>query len=325
MRILNGKVQFLIFTCFFAALLVCYTRYLLFVFQEDRYISAIKKSTIGTEDDLKAASEREWNDNVKPKFVNPHGQRFGDKAESPSLQIWSGCLHALRREGNYGDVPPFLDSFKTIAEERLISSGFFLRFLIGAMPGLGFVGTVIGIPGALMETGGVLSDELAKQQSGVTSVSLALAFAFDTTLIGLVFALIGQYIMFLLNAAEESVIQNASKACLSSFIGEAQAPDTEAPRYREATVSIEVDPFVEIMAKELAALHAGNAAKPPNLSSRPLCTLSAASTPASYDEKFAKENKGPFRILTIVCLLVLMGMSLVFAIRHVVHWLLTLN
>ena len=46
-----------------------------------------------------------------------------------------------------------------------------------------------------MNTSSVLSNELGKQQSRISEVSMNLAFAFDTTLIALVLALIASFFL----------------------------------------------------------------------------------------------------------------------------------
>lgn len=98
------------------------------------------------------------------------------------------------------------------------SRGYVWRFLLGAMPALGFIGTVMGIGDALMGTGSVLSDELGKQQSGVSTVALALGFAFDTTFIALVLSLAASFATSWLTSAEEQVVFAAQRNALDSLL-----------------------------------------------------------------------------------------------------------
>ena len=88
-----------------------------------------------------------------------------------------------------------LNDIANVQKENLDNSRSFVYWLLDSIPALGFVGTVIGISQTMMNTSSVLSNELGKQQSRISEVSMNLAFAFDTTLIALVLALIASFFM----------------------------------------------------------------------------------------------------------------------------------
>lgn len=75
-------------------------------------------------------------------------------------------------------------------EKKITCQWYLHSFFLGALASVGFLGTVTGIGLALMGTSNVLSDELTKQQSGVSDVALSLGTAFDTTMVSLTLSLI---------------------------------------------------------------------------------------------------------------------------------------
>jgi len=112
-------------------------------------------------------------------------------------------------------IPPdrsFLNEFSRslIDSERKKQDNTRFRwaYFIGSLAGIGFLGTVWGIGLALMGTASVLSDEIAKQQSGVSDISLALGTAFDTTLVALFLSLIASFIVaYFINRQNQLIIE----------------------------------------------------------------------------------------------------------------------
>lgn len=93
-------------------------------------------------------------------------------------------------------------------KDMLATSRLYVHWMLDAIPALGFLGTVVGISQTMMRTGGILTDELGKQQSRIAEVALALAFAFDTTFIALVLSLImGAWLTHRIRVEDESIDQ----------------------------------------------------------------------------------------------------------------------
>lgn len=230
-RTLNGWIQLLTFTTALAALLIIGARWLVFVWGERHYV------ILGSAEEHERASQVHgvrtwWHATEKINGLQADHLNCWDRSRqllySPGLAIWSAALAAIRPNPvqhagqrvtfDYSQVPSFLDSFAALELARLTSYGAVLRFLVAAIPGLGFIGTIVGIGDALMGTGSVLSEELAKQQSGVAKVALSLGLAFDTTLVALVLSLTVGYVAAKLSAAEEATVQRAQRACLELFV-----------------------------------------------------------------------------------------------------------
>jgi biopolymer transport protein ExbB/TolQ len=75
------------------------------------------------------------------------------------------------------------------------------RFITWAIPILGFLGTVLGITGAIT---GITPEKLEKDLSAVTD---GLALAFDATALGLGLTMVTMFLSFLVERAEQSVLE----------------------------------------------------------------------------------------------------------------------
>jgi predicted flap endonuclease-1-like 5' DNA nuclease len=226
LRTLNGDIQFLCFAIFFSLIWIYSNRTRIFVQSEAEFV-----------DQIGDLDHENLNDSIDRQLRRvellqaEYGQEYGftsprlPKPESPTLKIWHSSLDALRLEksNHISDYPNFLEATTKTWLSELHTSKFFLRYLLYSLPPLGFIGTVIGIPSALKKIGEVLSNELAKQQSGVMGVVTELAYAFDTTLVALVLALVGTYFLIKSDADEERTVTHAEVKCLDAFVGKMRA------------------------------------------------------------------------------------------------------
>ena len=195
-RSFNGMIQFFSVVLFVAALMCLYARNILLVC----HLTA-RKDRIGLasgeqlpfaeveEEDFHNWLQREYNTTVKAQKV--FRRVWG--CDSSQLFVWEHGLLLFMES----DTPHIstLNDIANVQKENLDNSRSFVYWLLDSIPALGFVGTVIGISQTMMNTSSVLSNELGKQQSRISEVSMNLAFAFDTTLIALVLALIASFFM----------------------------------------------------------------------------------------------------------------------------------
>lgn len=83
------------------------------------------------------------------------------------------------------------------------------RIFIWAMPILGFIGTVMGISMAVENFSGFLTGDIEKIDAvkmELSNVSMGLAYAFDTTLLGLSTSLIGMLLISFVQSQEEEIL-----------------------------------------------------------------------------------------------------------------------
>ncbi len=109
-------------------------------------------------------------------------------------------------------------SRKTVTEFALDDSSFYIsssessyalaRILVWAIPLLGFIGTVIGISGAVSGFTGFLANtaEIDKIKEGIGSVTSGLAVAFDTTLLALLLSVLVMIPLVLVEKMESRLL-----------------------------------------------------------------------------------------------------------------------
>ena len=195
-RSFNGTIQFLSVVLFVAALMCLYARNILLVChlaaKKDRIRIASGEQLPFTEVEEKGFKKwlkQEYDSAVEAQTV--FRRAWG--CDSSQLFVWEHGLLLFMES----DTPHIstLNEIANVQKENLDNSRSFVYWLLDSIPALGFVGTVIGISQTMMNTSSVLSNELGKQQSRISEVSMNLAFAFDTTLIALVLALIASFFL----------------------------------------------------------------------------------------------------------------------------------
>ena len=95
------------------------------------------------------------------------------------------------------------------------------RLFIWAMPIIGFIGTVLGIGLAVGDFASFLSGDIQKIEivkAQLAKVSLGLSFAFDTTLVGLLGALVGMIFTSMAQGRDEGFLTDFEQKCLSIVI-----------------------------------------------------------------------------------------------------------
>lgn len=115
------------------------------------------------------------------------------------------ALQNLRNVGNLSDVSEMLRAQAENDENHMDSSYGLLAGIVWAIPILGFIGTVIGLSGAIGGFGKVLNSDasVSSLKEGLAPVTENLGVAFDTTFVALVLAMFIQLVVTLLRKSEE--------------------------------------------------------------------------------------------------------------------------
>ena len=118
------------------------------------------------------------------------------------------ALLNLRNVGNVSDVSEMLRAQAENDESCFDSSYGVLSGIVWVIPILGFIGTVIGLSGAIGGFGAVLGADatIASLREGLTTVTSNLGVAFDTTFVALVFAMVIQLLLTLLRKKEDQFL-----------------------------------------------------------------------------------------------------------------------
>jgi len=128
------------------------------------------------------------------------------------------ALSSLHNIGGIGDVSTILKSQADNDENQIASSYALIHAMIWAIPVLGFVGTVMGLSMAMAKFHvGDLQNATQIQERLVPVVS-GLSTAFQTTLVGLVFALLLHLIQDLMQQKETSFLDECNDYCHANVV-----------------------------------------------------------------------------------------------------------
>ncbi|HVJ68505.1 MAG TPA: MotA/TolQ/ExbB proton channel family protein [Caulifigura sp.] len=131
------------------------------------------------------------------------------------------ALSNLRNLGRVTDVDEILRSQASSDESGMETSYALLQTFIWAIPVLGFIGTVEGLAKSVGGFGDVLATtkELAQIKDSLKVVTGGLSIAFETTLQGLLAALVIQLLVTALKKAEEEFLDDCSEYCVRNIVG----------------------------------------------------------------------------------------------------------
>lgn len=151
----------------------------------------------------------------------------------------------LERYHITGSVPEATETMMgriEVASEQQESELSMLRYLVWAIPSIGFIGTVRGIGVALRRADEALQGDI----SGVTS---ALGVAFNSTLVALIISIMLMLLIHLLQSSQEGLILRLQTFCREQILDKLFEQDSEDRRQQ----SEDRGPEPEIKPAELAA------------------------------------------------------------------------
>lgn len=130
------------------------------------------------------------------------------------------ALANLRNLGRVADVDEILETQAGSDESVMETSYSLLQGFVWAIPVLGFIGTVQGLSAAIGGFGSVLatSEELNQVKDALKDVTGGLSVAFETTMQGLVAALIVQLLLTAIKKSEEEFLDSCSEYCVRNVV-----------------------------------------------------------------------------------------------------------
>ena len=125
------------------------------------------------------------------------------------------ALSNLKNIGRVSDIDDILRSQAENDENYTDSTYTAVRGFIWAIPVLGFIGTVLGLSSAIGGFGSVLSKaaEISELRTALQEVTGGLSIAFETTLVGLVAAVLIQLVLTSIKRKEELFLDQCSEYC----------------------------------------------------------------------------------------------------------------
>ncbi|QDV17767.1 hypothetical protein Pan153_24220 [Gimesia panareensis] len=228
-RMINGPIQWCTFWIFFALILVLLGRYATYVLFESTMVpkevleEIMKVDVVSTS----AVDELAQKARAANEYCINKTSIFGCKTSTAQLELFYEAAAAFRVSGDYKAVPEFVDSrVGTILDERSARQGF-LKYLLWAIPSIGFVGTVIGIGGALLNTMNVDAVNPVEAAIAKSMVSSSIGVAFDTTLVALILSLIGMLLFHVIAQLEEALVIDKAADIRRKFIKTGEQFDDE--------------------------------------------------------------------------------------------------
>jgi biopolymer transport protein ExbB/TolQ len=162
---------------------------------------------------------------LSPTTVDDVNHRMFQVVDDPKHFVLfnriSIALANLRNLGRVTDVDEILTTQSGHDESVMETSYSLLQGFVWAIPVLGFIGTVLGLSQAIGAFGSVLATtaELSQIKGALQGVTGGLAVAFETTLEGLVAALIIQLLLTVVKKSEEEFLDACNEYCVRNIVG----------------------------------------------------------------------------------------------------------
>lgn len=173
---------------------------------------------------------------LSPLSVDRVMQRMHDLVDNPRMFILTNrievALSNLKNMMQISDVDGVLKSQAEADEDSVESSYTIVRGLLWMVPIFGFVGTVLGLAGGIGGFGGVLesAESIETLKPALQRVTGDLSVAFETTLHGLVGALLIHFALTLVRRLEEAFLDNCREFCQTQIVGKLRLSRTELQR-----------------------------------------------------------------------------------------------
>jgi len=211
-RLFHGPIQWATFVVFFALLLHLMARYCVNVIYENKFgknFASIFQTPVGPVLDPDTVEKRK--DIATLGLPTKKLERFLWPFFSSHLQIYIQGASAFGVEKGYGSVPTNVAAAADNILNEQAARASFIKFCIWSIPTIGFIGTVVGIGGALMETMNVDAVDDVTRAIAKSSVSSSIGVAFDTTLVALFLSLPAMFFYHVVSKYEEIEVIGACK------------------------------------------------------------------------------------------------------------------
>lgn len=162
---------------------------------------------------------------LSPATVSEVTRRIYEAADEPRYFLLLNridiALSNLKNLGRVSDLDEILRSQGQQDEATVETSYSLVNGFVWAIPVLGFIGTVQGLSQSIGSFGAVLAttQELSQIKTSLQSVTAGLSVAFETTLQGLVAALLVQLMLTFIKHKEEEFLDECSEYCVRNIVG----------------------------------------------------------------------------------------------------------
>lgn len=221
-RRLDGGIQFGTFWLFYAVAIVLMARFACHILP-DRRLRRVTELGDDADDDGPRTTPWMREDGEAQDLLALYKEasaRFdhatswlGCRIQSPFLELRRFAIAAFLVAENISQIPAFLETKANSLIDRQQAGLALARYLIWAIPTLGFIGTVVGIGESLELTRDLQGLQPLRVAVAKSSVSTSIGVAFDTTFVALVLSLPAMFLFNVLQGLEEmSVIGRKDEA-----------------------------------------------------------------------------------------------------------------
>ncbi len=126
--------------------------------------------------------------------------------DTPAYSTWINCIRRFKNTKNVQHAAETIEASVDNIAIQLESGNNMIRYIIWAIPSIGFVGTVRGIGAALAQADKALDGDIA----GMTA---SLGVAFNSTLVALFISLLLMLFMHLLNSRQDKMVIRTQESC----------------------------------------------------------------------------------------------------------------
>ena len=160
---------------------------------------------------------------ILPQDVERYRKRIERAKEtSPGyiIEVIDECLLYFRANQSVESTQQMLNNMVDLELHRVDLNYTFLRYVAWLIPTAGFIGTVVGIAGALNHLNGG-GEGMA---DNMDAVIVSLGMAFNTTILALCFSSVLVYLIQIAQKKEEESVNRCSQYCLKRLINRLYIP-----------------------------------------------------------------------------------------------------
>lgn len=126
--------------------------------------------------------------------------------DSPAMATWIDCLRRYKNTRNVQHAADAIQSSIDTLAMQIESGNNMIRYIIWAIPSIGFIGTVRGIGQALSQADQALAGDI----SGMVA---SLGVAFNSTFVALLISIVLMLLLHLLNNRQDQMLLRTQETC----------------------------------------------------------------------------------------------------------------
>jgi len=170
---------------------------------------------------------------IRPEDALQHIRKIkrlsaSERARQLTNRVWR-ALTRFKLLGNADKVDDILKYQGELDANNMESSYSLIKFLVGLVPILGFLGTVLGISEAVSGFSMVIgaAGSLEEVKAALEQVTIGLGTAFDTTLVALVMSAFLMLGLTLFQRAEENLLSRIEEYCMENLLERLWVPPVD--------------------------------------------------------------------------------------------------